>query len=76
MTYEQRWGHKRFRKAMKHLAIKEQKRKEAEERNAKYRTLSPAEKYRKVVMLNPGFSLKQLARLTGNPSEYVSKREA
>jgi hypothetical protein len=35
-TYEQRWGHKRTRKATKHLEVKAQKRVEAEERQLSY----------------------------------------
>jgi hypothetical protein len=35
-TYEQRWGHKRTRKAVKHLEVKAQKRAEADERTEKH----------------------------------------
>jgi hypothetical protein len=35
-SYEQRWGHSHTKKATHHLAVKEQKRKEAEARNKTY----------------------------------------
>ena len=44
-TYEKRWGHARFRKAVVHLRIKELKRNEAMARNAKYQALTRDEKW-------------------------------
>ena len=67
-TYEKRWGHPRFRKAVKHLQIKEQKRVEAEARNAKYAGMTYTEKMYLILSV-PGNCLRQLQRLHGNQEE-------
>jgi hypothetical protein len=36
-SYEVRWGHPRYKHATKHRIEQERKRKEAEERNSKYK---------------------------------------
>ena len=48
-TYEKRWGHPRYRKAVIHLQIKEQKRHEAEARQMKYNALSRDEKWGRAI---------------------------
>ena len=62
-TYEARWGHPRTRKVIGYYrARKEQKRREAIERQKKYDALSIDEKIA-LAKSRPGNSAKELARL-------------
>ena len=61
-TYEKRWGHPRFKKAIKHLVVKARKREEAEMRQSRWNRLSLEEKI-EAEHLRPGFARKVLIRL-------------